>query len=206
MADPRIRIPILESTLIAGQGAFTGPSRGLLPEECRLLLSIFGPSVNLDVVRLAWTDLGPQGRPYTFGNTIRIPRGTVVTTGTLVHEMTHVWQYQTKGTGYLSDSAIHQLISGQAAYNVTLVPGQSIHAYTAEQQAMIVERYYEEAAWAANPDVQRMIGEVRRARPLTDDQIRQETWFGSTRPDIFNSPPGQGGPSGGTVPIFRIEF
>jgi len=144
MTGPRLRVPVLESLLEAAQGAFAGNPRKLVPEERRLLLSIFGLSINLDAVNLAPTNLGVQGRPYTLGNTIRIPAHTPFRTNVLVHEMTHVWQYQTKGTGYLSDSVFHQLVSGQGAYDVTLVPGQSIDDYAAEQQAMIVEKYYED--------------------------------------------------------------
>lgn len=209
MPAPRIRIPILEATVVAGQGAFTGAARSLTPEERRLLLDIFGQSINLDPVRLALTDLGVRGRPYTFGNTIRIPRGTSFTANVLVHEMTHVWQYQTKGTAYISDSALHQLVSGTGAYDVSIVPGQSIDDYTAEQQATIVEKFYEDdpPGWSTNPDVVRMLGQVRRSRPLSDDQIRQETWYGPTRPDLFPTPSsGQAAHSGGTVPLIRIEF
>lgn len=209
MPSPRLRIPVLEATLVAGQGAFAGPDRSLMPEERRLLLNIFGQSINLDPVRLALTDLGIRGRPYTFGNTIRIPRGTSFTANILVHEMTHIWQYQTKGTAYLSDSALHQLISGTGAYDVTIVPGQSINDYTAEQQAMIVEKYYEDdpAGWSTNADVLGILGQIRASHPLSDDEIRHETWFGPARPDTFApTPSGQGGPSGGTVPLIRIEF
>ena len=42
---------------------------------------------------------------------------------------------------------------------------------------MIVERYYanDPAGWATNADVVRMIEEVRRARPISDLDIQQDT-------------------------------
>jgi hypothetical protein len=201
--------PTQQAALVAGQGAFTGPARSLLPEERRLLVTIFGESINLDVVRLAPTELGVQGRPYTLGNTIRIPRGTRFKANTLVHEMTHVWQFQTKGTGYLSDSALHQLVLGDAAYDVSIVAGQSLDDYSAEQQAMIVEKYYQDNPPGSNknPELARMLSQNPGSHRLSDQDISQETSFGATRPDSIASPSsGLQGPSCGTVPLIRIEF
>jgi hypothetical protein len=209
MPGPRLRIPLMEAGAVALQKALTGPGRELNPEERRLLLSIFGNSVNLDPVELTMTSVGPKGRPYTFGNTIRVPNGTVWQTRYLVHEMTHVWQYQTRGTRYISDSAFHQVISGQGAYDVQLVPGQSIFDYTAEQQAIIVEQYYADdpPGWSKDPDVVRMIGEVRTARPLSSEAIQKETWFGPGAGALDKSAPSNdpNRPSQ-TVPLLRIEF
>jgi hypothetical protein len=205
----QVRIPILESAAVAAQRVLTYDGRPLGPEERRLLLDIFGNSVNLDPVQIAMTDVGVKGRPYTLGNTIRIPRGTNFDAGTLVHEMTHVWQYQTRGTAYISDSSVHQMISGEDAYLVELVPGQSFYDYTAEQEAVIVQRYYEESppGWSTNPDVIRMIEEIRRARPLSASAVQQDTWFGPNRPFLDDGPASNSlnrGPQ--TVPLIRIEF
>jgi hypothetical protein len=87
-----LRIPLLEAAAIQGQKVFSDSGRSLNPHEKRLLLSIFGQYLDLDSVELVMTSLGVKGRPYTFGNTIRIPRGTVFDAATLVHEGTHVWQ------------------------------------------------------------------------------------------------------------------
>ena len=95
--------------------------------------------------------------------------------------MTHVWQYQTQGSRYISDSALHQALQGLDAYNVDLVPAQSFDKYAAEQQAVIVERYYLDfTGWRSNSDVVRMIAEVRKARPLAANKSEQETWFRDT--------------------------
>jgi hypothetical protein len=204
----RLRIPLLEEAAIQGQKTFADAGRPLNPVERKLLLDIFGQSVNLDPVQIVLTGLGVQGRPYTFGNTIRIPTGTHFDAPTLVHEMTHVWQYQTRGTGYISDSVFHQLISGQGAYDVKLVAGQSFYEYAAEQQAIIVERYYDDpSGWRQNPNVIRMIEEVRRARRLSMDEIRQETWFGPNKSPLDNITPGNdANRQSPTVPLIRIEF
>jgi hypothetical protein len=205
---PQIRIPLLEAGAVAAQKLLTYNGRPLGPEERKLLLGIFGDSVNLDLVEIAFTDLGPKGRPYTFGNTIRVPRGTKFDAETLVHEMTHVWQYQTRGTGYISDSSVHQLISGNDAYVFELEPGKSFYDYTAEQEAMIVERYYADSppGWSTSPDVLRMIEQVRSARPLSSIAIQQDTWFGPNRPWLDNDPGANLNRGPQTVPLIRIEF
>ena len=205
---PRVRIPLMEAGAIAGQKVLTGDGRFLKPEEKRLLLTIFGNSVNLDPVEIVPTSVGPRGRPYTLGNTIRVPDGTIFDAETLVHEMTHVWQYQTRGTGYISDSVLHQLTSGQDAYVVKLVPGQSFYDYPAEQQAMIVQRYYSDAppGWKKDADVVRMMAEIRKARPLSAAEAEKDRWFGpGAVPDNTGSAGDPNRPAQ-TVPLIRIEF
>jgi hypothetical protein len=208
---PRLRIPWLEAAAEAGQKTFTSRPRSLTADEQHLLLTIFGQSVNLDVVELAFTKLAVSGRAYTLANTIHIPeqmpKGVTFDTQTLVHEMTHVWQYQTQGTAYISDSIYHQVTQGKDAYSLTIVPGQALRDYGAEQQAMIVENYYLDfpTGFSKNPDVLRMIETIQRARPLTNTQIQQDRWFGP------NNPAGPAFPEGDanqtrTVPLFRIEF
>ena len=145
---PRVRSPLAEGFLVLGQKALTNTIRNLTVTEEMLLRRVFKGSIDYDKIQIATTNIRANGRPYTFANTIRIPPQTDFNTRTLVHETTHVWQYQTKGSGYISDSGWHQLFD-KSAYCVTLIPKQSLNAYTAEQQAVIVEAYY--ADQQANP-------------------------------------------------------
>jgi hypothetical protein len=195
----------MEAGAVAGQKVLTSGGRSLKPEEKRLLLSIFGNSINMEPVQIVSTSVGAAGRPYTLGNTIRVPDGTTFDAETLVHEMTHVWQYQTRGTAYISDSVVHQLGPGDA-YATNVVPGQSFYDYTAEQEATIVQRYYADASWKTNPDVARMMGEVRKARPLSSADIQKDLWFGPGKmPDTGATAGGDKRPAE-TVPLIRIEF
>jgi hypothetical protein len=224
----RVRSPLVEGLLVLGQGALANPGRPLTVHEEGILRSVFKDSIDYDAIRVALTNVGAKGRPYTLGNTIRIPPKTDFTPDTLVHEVTHVWQYQTQGSGYLSDSAWHQMTDGDESYHVTLAGGQSIYSYTAERQAVIVEAYYVDrlrnpqkpatqtdydpykdevpVGWSKLPDVIRMICEVQRARPLSDNDATQERMFGPgwNRPN--NLPPSPGTDRIEILPILRIEF
>jgi len=204
----RIRIPILEGL---GRSILSGASfgdRSLNPHERELLLSIFGDSINLDPVLIGFTRLiSSSTGAYTMGNKILIPAGTVIDASTLVHETTHVWQYQTQGTSYISDSALHQLTQGNLAYDVSnIVPGRSIYEYTAEQQAKIVEYYYSDPRWAANPYVNSLIEEIRRARPLSSSDIENETLYGSFQGPLGTDFDSSGPQPSPTVTILRLNW
>ena len=226
MGDPvRVRSPLVEGLLVLGQGALANPGRTLTTTEEMILRGVFKDSLDYDSVRIALTNIGAAGRPYTFANTIRIPPKTDFNSRTLVHECTHVWQYQTKGSGYLSDSGWHQMVD-KSAYAVKLVGGQSLYGYTAEQQAVIVESYYADQqnkpkvpateieydpsqttdpplGWSLLPDVIRMIGELQRARPISDQARLQDRLYGPGPLPRDDSPDRRLEPM---VPIIRLEF
>ena len=230
MGNPtRVRSPLVEDLLVIGQGAFAKPGRTLTVTEEALLRNIFGDSVAYDLIRVALTNLGAKGRPYTLGNTIRVPPQSNLTPRTLVHETTHVWQFQTQGSGYLSDSGWHQMVEGDEAYHVTLASGRSIYSYTAERQAIIVEAYFVDVGrnpkqpadqtdydpyndsqvpmgWSLLPDVIRMIKEVRQARPMSNTESYQERMFGPGWNRRDNLPPSTGREPTEILPILRIEF
>lgn len=223
----RVRSPLLEGLLVVGQDALTKSRRPLTIQEKSILRPVFQDSIDYEAIRIATTDVGQKGRPYTFANTIRIPPQTVFTPNTLVHEVTHVWQYQTQGSSYISDSAWHQMTEGDEAYHVTLAAKQSIYGYTAERQAMIVEAYYVDSVrkpkpqqpasqtdyfflkeevpigWSLLPDVIRMICEVQRARPMSDSDAYEERMFGPGWNRI-DATPNQN--RNEIIPILRIEF
>lgn len=175
-------------------GALASSERALTPEERALLTGVFGESIDLDAVRIVETRIANS--PTTLGNTIRVRPGMDLDAVTLVHEAAHVWQFQTRGTAYVSDSAYHQgmalLKTGSrgAAYDVEIVPGQSIFDYTAEQQAMIIEYAFASAEWREHPEVARMLEEVRAERPLSWEAIVAEA---------------SGEHRQGRAPLFRLD-
>ncbi len=213
-----VRIPLLEAAAVAAGPLLTSNSRALVPHERTILTAIFQQSVNLDPIRLVASSLG--SRATTWGNYIRAPHKLVLSDSDLVHEATHIWQYQTKGTAYISDSALHQAVRDTSLflngvtgfvplakdpYDVTVVPGQSFSDYGAEEQAKIVENYFKDGKLNVEIDVDvlRMIEEVRKARPLSAHEITQDTWWGPAPP---NESSNQRGGTARTVPLIRLEF
>jgi hypothetical protein len=214
MADPQLRIPMLELTAEQLGGSFRRSRRKLTKREKDIARKVFRNSVHLSSVRVVVT--GIASAPTTLGNNIRVLPGYKMSNATLIHELMHVWQYQTQGNKYISNSAYHQ-VKGMvtkggrnAAYEVTIVSGQSIYRYTAEHQAMIVENYYSNSKNKHNKDYQRMIREVRNAQPsLTRIERYTESLYGPVNWEQERFMDGLQ-PNRLRVdqiaPIFRIEF
>ena len=211
---PRLRLPTLETFSALSGGSFASQGRGLTGDEQNDAVSVFGSSINLDAVRIVETPI--VNAPTTLGNYIRVSPGERIPRHVLIHELAHIWQFQTKGTAYISDSLWHQAVatiatgSRSAAYQVNIVPGQSIHDYTAEQQAVIIENYFVDSAKRSDPEYQKMIGEVRRARPIPQSLILEEAALGPAmgserlRSNIIGEPEPFVG--GGNIPLIRVEF
>ena len=71
-----------------------------------------------------------------------------------------------------------------------------------------MEPYYPDFpdGWRDDANVVRMIGEVRKARPLAASKREQETWWGPNDPAPLDIP-GSGAPKPAqTVPLILIEF
>lgn len=215
MPDPpvRLRIPVIENLATQYGDAFARDSRVLSPRERPLAESIFQQSINYSKVRIVTSSI--IAAPTTFGSFIRIPPGYSIPDATLIHELTHVWQYQNHGNAYISDSLFHQTVAivttgdRNNAYTYTIIPGRPLSSYTAEQQAMIVEDYFKDPSLRGQTEYQRLIGEIRSARPLLTDRDRYlESLYGADyqnpHRDIFQTP-GQPDRTN-TVTIFRVEF
>ena len=208
----RLRFPVLETFAYQFGWAF-GPNRPLSEAERRHAKDMFQDSLDLEPIRIVTTALAAA--PTTLGDYIRT--SGPMSTATLIHELTHVWQYQHGGSGYISDSLCRQVAawaatgSRDAAYDLTDVirAGKPFSDYTAEQQAMIVETYYSDEDKRADPVYQGLIDEVRQRAPvaaaLRQRLIYEDALFGPTRherrdylreerttPEI--------------MPLFRIEF
>jgi hypothetical protein len=208
----RLRFPVLE-TLAYQYGWAFGRRRSLDDAERRQAREIFGDSLDLDAVRIVTTPLAAA--PTTLGDYIR--SSSSMSTATLIHELTHVWQYQHGGAGYISDSLCHQVAawaatgSRNAAYDLTDIvrSGKRFSEYTAEQQAMIVETYYSDPAKRTDAVYQALIDEVRQRPPAAPAArqllIYEEGLFGPTNdlrhdrlPDDRRLTP--------IMPLFRVDF
>lgn len=241
----QMRFPVLEQTFVQLGGAFASHGRPLTPRELELARPVFGGSINYDAVRVVRGYFA--NAPTTLGNHVRIASDAQFDDATLLHELMHVWQYQTHGTGYISNSMCAQIAgmigsgSRNAAYEIRpseLPAVRSISELSAERQARVVEQYFV-SSLLRTPDVnvqqraradywylvqeltdptvdqdrfdrehielQRMVDEIRRARPMNAAAIYQETLYGPVQPRVLDPYDPRREPSH-IMPLFRIDF
>jgi hypothetical protein len=210
--------------------AITSPiGRPLTPTERAILDDIYQTSVDAGRVRIVEAHI--LNAPTTLGNQIRVPYGWSFDNTrrpVLVHEFGHIWQYQTQGTGYITDSVYHNA-SGQIAtgdrnvayMNYQLSKSSSISDFTAEEQATIIGDYYEitriyaevknPPAWVGvrKPDLpiyERLLGQVRSSVPRTDTKIYSDSLMNqpNNRMPDFNARPGEG--FAPTMPLLEFRW
>lgn len=228
-SPPRFSSPALEYAAIQ-LSAITSPiGRALTPTERAIVDDIYQSAVDAGRVRITETYI--LNAPTTLGNQIRVPHGWDFNgdrRAVLVHEFGHIWQYQTQGTGYITDSIYHNA-SGQIAtgnrnvayMNYQLKPGSSITDFTAEEQATIIGDYYEMTrlyagvknppAWVGvrSPDLpiyERLIKQVRGSTPRSDAKIYQDSLMfqpNNRMPDL-NTRPGEGFTP--MIPLIKWKF
>lgn len=228
----RITSPALEHAVVQ-LGHLSAPfGRTLYVTEKRFLRTIFRDSLDLDRIRVVETRVA--NAPTTLGNQIRIAPGRSLATdegkSILVHECTHVWQYQTQGTRYITCSIAHQVAAAtstgtrNAAYfNYQLSERSRFADFPAEEQAQIVQDYYDMQYRYAGPRAAappswvrqrqgsmrhyiRMIRELRAARPRRQEQIYSDALMQAPRQDLVPPP---ADPSRRFVPIMpflRVDF
>jgi hypothetical protein len=126
-------------------------SRALTPGELALARSVFGDAVDYSRVRMIkgkWWPFHPRNAAMApMGNIYFHPEGNVWSEdfskeslgrqGFFIHEMTHVWQAQTKGRFYLP-----LMRHPFCRYAYQLRPGKPFGWYGLEQQAEIVAHHF----------------------------------------------------------------
>jgi hypothetical protein len=204
---PTFRLPALEQFLTFSAGCLAGPPVALSPRQSQLAKPIFGDALAYERVRIV--DGWVMNSPTTLGNYIRINRRYGFDDPTLIHELTHVWQYQTRGPSYISNSFCAQLGSlvatgsRRGAYelpDIDIQRASSILSLSAEQQAVFVAMYYTVVQMRSDPTWQRLIREIRATRPLPPAFFAEEPFH----VDAVSWPSGH--QASGTVPLLRIDF
>jgi hypothetical protein len=220
-----LRFPTLE--VFAALHGDLGSREGLplTPDQIDLARPIFGASIAYGLVRLVVAAVA--NAPTTLGNFIRISsedRRNGVPSSTLIHELTHVWQFQTRGMRYMSNSLCQQMTAiikkgdRNFAYDLTgkeIMEAGSIDRLPAEKQAMLVELWFLDQTMVFpdnalpqrlrdNAVCQSMIGEIQAARPLALGQIIDEAAFGPGNHRAFLPPAHE--PEDQPVPLLRFEF
>ena len=126
-------------------------SRSLTPGEIALARSVFGDAIDYSKVRMVhrkWWPLQPRGTAMAPSGNIHFhPRGDLWSEdfskeplhrqGLFIHEMTHVWQAQTRGRFYLP-----LMRHPFCRYRYSIVPGRPFGRYGLEQQAEIVRHAF----------------------------------------------------------------
>lgn len=227
----RVTSPALEHTIIQ-LGMLSAPfGRSLLVEEKQLLEDFYKGAIDASRIRVAETRVA--NAPTTLGNQIRIVPGKSLLTeegkAILIHEAAHVWQYQTRGTRYITCSVYHQIEAhvetgtrNAAYYGYQLAADRSIDDYPAEQQAQIIEDYYSITYRYAGPrkhvptwvtqrraemeHYERLIKQVRSARPRSQEQIYSDSIMQPPRPDLFPPPSDPSRRFVPLIPFLRVDF
>lgn len=148
-----------------GEPVKKGGGRPLNSDEKALVKEVYGGKVDTSKVKIISGEdmtlwgriLTSGGAAVTWGNTVYFPNdGSGKSEYSfekqpewLVHEMAHVGQYQgwgeegKGGWGYAAKSVWEQVTKGKDAYSIgVLDPKKSFEDYGIEQQAVIVEGYY----------------------------------------------------------------
>lgn len=128
-----------------------GGERPLTAGEVALVRSVFGGAIDCSMVRVRrrrWFPLQPRRVTMAPMGNLHFHPGSdsycddfaaadLHLQGHFIHEMTHVWQVQTKGRWYLVLRR-HPL----CRYDYALKPGLPLHRYGLEQQAEIVRHAF----------------------------------------------------------------
>ena len=160
-------------------------TRTLSSSEVKAAKSVFGYSINLDFVRVdEKAVIGPafSHRAYTSFHTIN-SWGTE-TMDVMMHELTHVWQFENAGAIYMPQ-AIHAQVWG-GGYNYGGVSGLMLRqnsglgflSFNREQQAQIVQDFFQlrqngsvAAAGAGPADLPLYTDFVKTVSSLTRTQL-----------------------------------
>lgn len=162
-------------------------TRALTGGEVRTANSVFGNSIDFDLVRVdERAVLGPAftDRAYTSFHTINAWGG--LDDDVLIHELTHVWQYEKAGALYMAQALHAQATRGLGAYNYGGVPGlqtaqkkgQGFSSFNREEQAQIMQDFYRikqgQAPWigsGTSADLPLYVRFVKEVSTLTDAQL-----------------------------------
>lgn len=126
-------------------------SRSLTPGEIALAKSMFGDAIDyrrVKIVRGQWWPLQPRGIVMAPTGNIHFhpadprwsedfSRAPLELQGLLIHELTHVWQTQTRGRFYLP-----LMRHPFCRYSYAILPGRPFERYGLEQQAEMVRHAF----------------------------------------------------------------
>lgn len=131
-------------------------ARPLSPDEQALAARVLGPgAIRFDQVRIAQGGLLRQAfqrnsnRAFATWHTINMPEGKERHLPLLIHELTHVFQYERVGSVYIGQGLLAQRRLGRSAYHyggpaglaIARAAGKRFRDYNREQQGQIAQDY-----------------------------------------------------------------
>jgi|GEM_PF-4698644 len=158
-----------------------GQERALTPNEIAQMRLVFGDSIDYGKVRIQrggfQNDVLKLDGATVVQNEIRfadkyfdgngnftIPAGINI----LTHEMTHIWQYQNRGIGYLSDS-----LGGQA--NDLLLHGGDDDSYQWQDDVLLGLKEFNDLGVEQQAELVEAIGRAMRAGRYNQNQFLPDT-------------------------------
>ncbi|MEY4583045.1 MAG: hypothetical protein RL701_7748 [Pseudomonadota bacterium] len=180
----QVRLPVLEQVGVQLGAAFATHSRPLNSREISVAEPVFQRSIDYKAVRLVQSPV--VSSPTTLGNVIRRDlsdehKRKRYDDVTLIHELAHIWQYQTQGSQYIASASCAHIFehSPYVIHAAQLRAVRSIRDLSAERQATVVEIYYNSMQFrSSDPHV--------RAKRLNDGRL----WDHMTNPnDTFDQDP-----------------
>ena len=124
-------------------------ARALKDWEIQLAQTVFGDNINYRRVRIdEYAFLGPKQARFCYVSFNLVNSWGPMLNSLLLHELTHVWQYQTMGAVYIPRALRAQYSNvgynygGVSNLRSFLKKGKDLHAFNLEQQADIVADYY----------------------------------------------------------------
>jgi hypothetical protein len=126
-------------------------TRALSSREVAIAHKVFGKSIDLALVRIdERAVLGPAISKRAFTSFHTINAWGKLEDSVLVHELTHVWQYEKAGAIYMAQALHAQIQRGVGAYDyggpdglrAARAKGMHLTSFNREEQAQIVQDFY----------------------------------------------------------------
>ena len=140
------------------------PSEKLTPNQNSIIDTVFQSGIDSSRMRIAefppWLHSITGSVPFTLGNTVLTPPEQALSANDLVHEGVHVWQNQTSGSSYISESLFSQGMgslfgsSRNDAYQFghALYSGSTWNELNPEQQARLIDYAFEHGFFSGSFD------------------------------------------------------
>jgi hypothetical protein len=149
--------PFFNRTHDLGVKVTTNRSRSMTEYEIRQAKRVFKDAINYGKVTIEEESITGKiasvgGYARTIGNTIAFPGGDSRSMALMIHELTHVWQYQKKGWSYAPSAIWAQITEGYSytpkdktpdeALRDARAAGKTLYDFNLEQQGDILADYF----------------------------------------------------------------